>query len=220
MTMQLPFAGRTEAGRLLGEKLAAEATLDPGTLVLGLVRGGALVASHLAQAAGLAWDVLIVRKIGAPGQPEYAAGAYAENGVLMVNEYARRSMRIDDAFYELGELRAKEECQRLHRDLRGDAEQPELAGRELVLTDDGMATGLSMQAAIAAAQSAKASRIIVAVPVLAPDTLGWLQQHKIEHCYLACPPGFHAVGQYYRDFAPISSTQVRELLMARQLGEH
>lgn len=218
MTTLLPFANRAEAGRLLGEKLAAETKLTPDTLVLGLVRGGATVAAQLAQVIGLSWDVLIVRKIGAPGQPEYAAGAYAESGALMINEYARRSMHIDDAFYELGALRAKVECKRLHRDLRGDAARPELAGRELILTDDGMATGLSMQAAITAAQSAEAKRVIVAVPVLAPDALAWLKRHDVEHCFLACPPGFHAVGQYYVDFAPVSGAQVRELLMARQQG--
>lgn len=218
MTTQLPFANRAEAGRLLGEKLATEVELSPGTLVLGLVRGGAVVAAQLAHATGLAWDVLIVRKIGAPGQPEYAAGAYAENGAMMINEYARRSMHIDDSFYELGTIRAEEECKRLHVDLRGDAQQPDLAGKELVLTDDGMATGLSMQAAIAAARSAEAERVIVAVPVLAPDALAWLKRHMVEYSFLACPPGFHAVGQYYADFAPVSGAQVRELLTARQLG--
>jgi putative phosphoribosyl transferase len=218
MTTRLPFANRAEAGRLLGEKLVAEMELSSDTLVLGLVRGGAVLAEQLAQVAGLAWDVLIVRKIGAPGQQEYAAGAYAESGALMINEYARRSMHIDDTFYELGALRAEEECKRLHRDLRGDADQPDLGGKELILTDDGMATGLSMQAAITAAQSAEAKRVIVAVPVLAPDALAWLKRHDMEHCFLACPPGFHAVGQYYADFTPVSGAQVRELLIARQQG--
>jgi putative phosphoribosyl transferase len=184
MTTRLPFANRAEAGRLLGEKLVAEMELSSDTLVLGLVRGGAVLAEQLAQVAGLAWDVLIV----------------------------------DDTFYELGALRAEEECKRLHRDLRGDADQPDLGGKELILTDDGMATGLSMQAAITAAQSAEAKRVIVAVPVLAPDALAWLKRHDMEHCFLACPPGFHAVGQYYADFTPVSGAQVRELLIARQQG--
>lgn len=216
MTAKTPFADRCEAGLMLGAKLVADFTLAPETTVLGLVRGGAVVAHHLAAAAGLPWDILLVRKLGAPRQPEYAVGAYTESGNVMVNPHVLDDLGLDEAWLERSRQQAGAECHRLHRELRGDLSVPQLGGSDLILCDDGMATGLTMQAAIQAARAAGANRVIVAVPVLPAEALYLLERLQVEHCYLSCPAGFRAVGQFYHDFAPVASREVRRLLLERQ----
>jgi putative phosphoribosyl transferase len=216
MSVTLPFADRTQAGQLLAEAVRVELAPPADALVLGLVRGGAVVAAHLAQAAGLAWDVLIVRKIGAPRQPEYALGAYAESGAYLLNEEVIERMGLAQAWRDKALRQAAQECAALHKELRGGAPPPALTGRHVILTDDGMATGLTMLAALDAARRAGASEVCVAVPVLARDGPALLREARVRFTYLACPPEFHAVGQFYSDFAPVSSSEVRELLAARQ----
>jgi putative phosphoribosyl transferase len=215
MREELVFADREDAGRKLGLKLSLDLTLSSSALVLGLVRGGAITAEAVAAELGLPWDVLIVRKIGAPQQPEYAVGAYAESGAKLLNENAVQLLGLDEVWLERASRQASAECERLHRELRGELDKPELMGREIVLTDDGMATGSSMRAAIQATRAAHAARIVVAVPVLAPEARSMLEREGVEHCYLGCPLDFHAVGQFYADFRPVGSAQVRAALMSR-----
>jgi len=215
MKTLIPFDDRIEAGIRLGEKLKSEDSPAPGTLVLGLVRGGAVIAKHLAETAGLEWDILLVRKIGAPRHSEYAVGAYAEFGELISNKYVLDELGLDQDWLELQQLKAAGECERLHRELRGSQPAPKLAGREIIICDDGMATGLTMFAAVEAVKRAGALSVTVAVPVLPPDALGNLKRRGIVHTYLACPAGFQAVGQFYRDFTPVTSRQVSELLTER-----
>lgn len=212
MKTDILFSDRREAGHLLGTRLAAEFALDSGTLTLGLVRGGAVIACYLAGAAGLAWDILLVRKLGAPHQPEYAIGAFAEPGLVQVNAAVMAEMGLDAVWLAATRARAEQECAHLHRELRGDRPAPALRSRDLVLCDDGMATGLTMQAAIAAVRGAGAGRIIVAVPVLPSDAVSMLERLKVELCYLACPSSFTAVGQFYSDFSAVASQEVRQLL--------
>ena len=218
MTVQLPFANRREAGQSLGRLLKLEHAPGSGALILGLVRGGAVIANHAAEVAGCPWDVMIVRKIGAPHQQEYAVGAYTESGEVIANRQVLREMHLDDDWLELQRFKAAGECERLQRDLRGAQRPPSLTGREVFLCDDGMATGLTMFAAVDAALKAGASRVVVAVPVLPPEALRRLQRMKVECCYLACPGDFRAVGQYYRDFTPVASHAVRSLLATRPTG--
>jgi putative phosphoribosyl transferase len=215
VTIHLPFADRAEAGKLLGAAVREKLEPQGGALVLGLVRGGAAVACKLAEAAGLRWDVLIVRKIGAPHQPEYALGAYAESGGYMLNEDVIHDMRLPQEWREQALRRAAEECHALHDELRGGAEPPALQGRQLILTDDGMATGLTMLTAIDAARRAGAEEVCVAVPVLARDGPALLREAGVRFTYLACPADFHAVGQFYRDFHAVSSLEVQEMLASR-----
>lgn len=216
MSALLPFADRAQAGQLLAPAVVAELAPPAEALVLGLVRGGAVVAAHLAQAAGLAWDVLIVRKIGAPRQPEYALGAYAESGAYLLNEDVIEHMGLAQTWRDQALRQAAQECSALHTELRGTAPPPVLSGRWVILTDDGMATGLTMLAAVDAARRAGASEVCVAVPVLARDGPALLREAQARFTYLACPPDFHAVGQFYDDFTPVSSSEVRELLAARK----
>jgi putative phosphoribosyl transferase len=216
MNVKLPFADRAVAGQMLAEAVRAELSPPADALVLGLVRGGAIVAAHLAETAGLAWDVMIVRKIGAPRQPEYALGAFAESGAYLLNEDVIEHMGLAQAWRDRALRQAAQECSALHAELRGNAPPPALSGRYVILTDDGMATGLTMLAALSAARRAGAAEVCVAVPVLARDGPALLREARAKCAYLACPPDFHAVGQFYSDFTPVSSSQVRELLAARQ----
>jgi putative phosphoribosyl transferase len=216
VSVELPFADRAQAGQLLAETVRSELAPPPDTLVLGLVRGGAVVAASLAGAAGLAWDVLIVRKIGAPRQPEYAIGAYAESGAYLLNEEVIEQMGLAQAWRDVALRQAARECAALHAELRGATPPPALSGRCVILTDDGMATGLTMLAALDAARRAGASEVCVAVPVLSRDGPALLREARVRFTYLACPPDFHAVGQFYHDFTPVSSSEVRELLAARK----
>lgn len=215
MSPLLPFANRAQAGQLLAEALRAELAPPNDALVLGLVRGGAIVAAHLAEAVGLAWDIMIVRKIGAPRQPEYALGAYAESGAYLLNEEMIEHMGLSQAWRDQALRQAAQECTALNTELRGSMPPPKLTGRYVILTDDGMATGLTMLVALDAARRAGASDVCVAVPVLARDGPALLREAQVRFTYLACPPEFHAVGQYYSDFMPVSSSQVHDLLAAR-----
>lgn len=216
MTAQLPFHSREEAGAQLGERLRTSMAAGSDSLVLGLVRGGAVIAKYLAQSAGLPWDILIVRKIGAPHQPEYAVGAFAEPDTSLFNTEALQALRLDENWQTQAAARAARQCLILQQELRGSATLPVIAGRHIVLCDDGIATGFSMFAAIAAVRQAGAVEITIAVPVLAPDAKARFSQMDLRLVYLACPAGFHAVGQYYLDFRPVSSDEVRRLLDARQ----
>lgn len=215
MTGPVVFADRREAGRRLGLLARERLAPPPHALALGLVRGGAVTACHLASAAGLQWDILIVRKIGAPHQPEYAAGAYAEGGAYFLNDEAVQYLNLSQAWINRAVQRAAEECRELQRELRGSEDAPDLRGRDIILTDDGMATGLTMHAAIETSRRAGAASVSVAIPVLARDALLMLEDARVPHCYISCPPSFHAVGQFYVDFSPVTSDEVRELLDSR-----
>jgi putative phosphoribosyl transferase len=208
------FRDRQEAGHLLGERYRQHSSFQRDALVLGLVRGGAVVAQSLAAAAGLGWDILIVRKIGAPHQPEYAVGAFCEPDCVLYNTEALRSLRLDAEWQQAAAAAARRQCAALQVELRGGAGLPELAGRQVVLTDDGIATGLSMFAAIAAVRQ-QAAGLLVAAPVIAPEARQRMEQDGLQVLCLAAPAGFRAVGQYYNDFSAVSSSQVSTLLAAR-----
>ena len=213
------FQDRTHAGRLLGAQLSQQGLQDDNTTVLGLVRGGALVACEAAKVCQLPWDVFVVRKIGAPDQPEYAVGAVCETGRYITNQSALHLLNLDAQWVSAAVDSATSRCLQLSRQLRAQAPKPRLAGRRIVLVDDGMATGLTMRAAISGVQGAGAGKVIVAVPVLAPDALAMLRELQVEVCYLSAPPGFRAVGQYYAGFQPVTTEQVVALLAARARPE-
>jgi putative phosphoribosyl transferase len=210
------FADRRDAGRALAEVLRPHLGVPPGpVLVLGLPRGGVVVAAEIAAALGAPLDVLVVRKLGLPWQPELAMGAIAAVGDVVetvrtpavlaaarVGEQSFAEVRAD----ELAELRRRESAYRGNR--------PVLAvrGRAVLLVDDGLATGSTMRAAVAAVRRQEAARIVVAVPVGSPATCASLADDVDDLVCLSTPPGFRAVGQAYADFAPTSDDEVREAL--------
>jgi putative phosphoribosyl transferase len=209
--MERAFANRTEAGRLLAEKLVQYAGRDD-VIVLGLPRGGVPVAFEVARRLDVPLDVFIVRKLGVPGFEELAAGAIASGGVRVLNEDVMRSIPHADEAIEAVTARETAELERREQIYRDGRPAPELRDRIVILVDDGLATGASMRAAVKALRQSGAAKIVVAVPVGPPDTCRELQEEADETICLSTPEFFQAVGQYYEDFSQTSDEDVRELL--------
>ena len=209
--MERAFANRTEAGRLLAEKLVNYAG-RPDVIVLGLPRGGVPVAFEVAQRLGALLDVFIVRKLGVPGFEELAAGAIASGGVRVLNEDVMRAIPHADEAINAITARETAELERREQIYREGRPPPELRDRIVILVDDGLATGATMRAAVKALRERGAAKIVVAVPVGPPDTCHELEERADETICLSTPEFFQAVGQYYEDFSQTSDEDVRELL--------
>jgi predicted phosphoribosyltransferase len=209
--MERAFANRTEAGRLLAEKLVNYAGCAD-VIVLGLPRGGVPVAFEVAQRLAAPLDVFIVRKLGVPGFEELAAGAIASGGVRVLNEDVMRAIPHADEAIEAVTTRETAELERREHEYRDGRPAPDLRDRIIILVDDGLATGATMRAAVKALQQTGAAKIVVAVPVGPPDTCREIEQEADETICLSTPAFFQAVGQYYEDFSQTSDEDVRELL--------
>ena len=203
-----PFADREEAGR----RLAAELPLLDRPLVLALPRGGVPVAAAVARAIGAPLDVFVVRKLGLPRQPELAMGAVASGGVRVVNDAVVREAHVPAAVLEEVTARELAAVQLRERLYRGDRPPPDLAARDVVLVDDGLATGATMRAAVAAVRAHDPSRVVVAVPVAPPETIAALARSGVEIACLYMPDDFVSVGSWYRDFGQVSDEEVVRLL--------
>ena len=211
----LIFANREEAGTRLGSLLAARYELGSEALILGLVRGGAVIADSAAKQCSLPWDVIVVRKLGAPSQPEYAIGAYAEAGGIILNHDAIKQLGIGKKWLDEAIINSADSCANLAQELRGSKPPVDLEGKLVVLIDDGIATGLSMLAAIESAQANDAKEVLVAAPVIAPATKQLIEDMGVTCVCLTSPRSFRAVGQFYRDFQPVTTEVVKHLLDAR-----
>src|SRR2546430_7545788 len=209
--MERAFANRTEAGRLLAEKLVQYAGRDD-VVVLGLPRGGVPVAYQVARRLGAPLDVFIVRKLGVPGFEELAAGAIASGGVRVLNQDVVRAIPHAEEAIEAVTVRETAELERREQIYREGRPPPALRGRIVILVDDGLATGATMRAAVKALRQRGVAKIVVAVPVGPPDTCRELEQEADETICLSTPQYFQAVGQYYEDFSQTSDEDVRELL--------
>jgi putative phosphoribosyl transferase len=209
--MERAFANRTEAGRLLVEKLVKYAGRED-VIVLGLPRGGVPVAFEVAHRLGAPLDVFIVRKLGVPGFEELAAGAIASGGVRVLNEDVMRSIPHADEAIDAVTIRETAELERREQIYREGRPAPQLRDRIVILVDDGLATGATMRAAIEALRQSGAAKIVVAVPVGPQDTCRELEEEADETICLSTPEFFQAVGQYYEDFSQTSDEDVRELL--------
>jgi predicted phosphoribosyltransferase len=209
--MERAFANRTEAGRLLAEKLVNYAG-RADVIVLGLPRGGVPVAFEVAQRLGASLDVFIVRKLGVPGFEELAAGAIASGGVRVLNEDVMRAIPHADQAINAITARETAELERREQIYREGRPPPELRDRIVILVDDGLATGATMRAAVKALRERGAAKIVVAVPVGPPDTCHELEERADETICLSTPEFFQAVGQYYEDFSQTSDEDVRALL--------
>ena len=209
--MRRVFADRAEAGRALAAELAAwRAAAD--TVVLGLPRGGVPVAYEIAIALGLPLDVLVVRKLGLPWQPELAMGAIASGGAVVVNQDVLRYLPADGNAFEAVRAREQRELERRERDYRGERPPLDMRGRTGILVDDGLATGATMEAAVRSLQAVGARRVVVAVPVASVEARDRIAAVADEIVCLEAPEFFSAVGQWYRDFGQTEDAEVRELL--------
>lgn len=215
MAIGLPFENRAHAGRLLAANLQ-EYRGRPDVLVLGLPRGGVPVAFEVAQTLGAPLDVYLVRKLGVPGHAELAMGAIASGGVRVLNQGRVRSMRISPQQLEAVTRAEEAELRRQERVYRGDRPPPAVSGRTVILVDDGLATGATMQAAVAALRSAGPKEVVVAVPVAPPETCAELEAEADRVVCAVTPEPFYAVGAWYRDFSQTSDDEVRELLRRNQ----
>jgi putative phosphoribosyl transferase len=202
------FRDRSAAGSLLGEQLADAAF--HGELVLGLPRGGVPVAAQVARALDSPLDVLVVRKLGLPWQPELAFGAVGEDGVEVLNPRISRLVSEDERTGLAGQARA--ETARRVAAWRGNRPPRDVRGRTVILIDDGVATGASARAAIAVLRARGAARIVLAVPVAAREVVGELRQSCDEVVCLVEPEKLHSVGSWYGDFHQVEDAEVRALL--------
>jgi predicted phosphoribosyltransferase len=200
------FADRREAGRLLAEQLQDVRAADP--VVLALPRGGVPVAAEVAAALDGPLDVLAVRKLGAPGNPEYGVGALAEDGTRVIDPEATAVLGVRNG--ELAEIAAREgaELRRRLRAYRGGRPLLDLHGRTVVLVDDGAATGLTDVAAIRAVRRRGPRRVIMALPICSAEALALLRGEADQVICLRSPRPFRGVGRWYRDFSPVSDDEV------------
>jgi putative phosphoribosyl transferase len=217
------FRNRTEAGRLLAQRLQGYANV-PDVLVLALPRGGVPVGYEVARALNAELDVFLVRKLGLPGYEELAMGAVASGGIRVINRGLIESLGISQEEIDAVVEREERELARRERLYRGNKPPPRIRGRTVILVDDGLATGSTMRAAIAALREQQPAKLVVAVPIAAPSTCDELADEVDDIVCAVTPEPFYAVGLWYEDFSQTTDEEVRELLQRaaeeRTRGEH
>jgi putative phosphoribosyl transferase len=213
--IQLPFKDRDEAGRLLGAKLAGR-QFPENTIVLGLARGGVAVGSPVAAQLRVPLDIVVVRKVGVPEQPELAMGAIAGGEVQTVDERLIGYLGISKDEVEEVVASEKAEAARRERLYRQGRPAPELKGRAVILVDDGLATGSSMLAAVRYVKSLQPASVVVAVPVASRQACQLLTMDAGDCVCLATPEPFHGVGVWYVDFRQTTDQDVERLLDQRR----
>jgi predicted phosphoribosyltransferase len=212
------YLDRHDAGAALAELLARYAG-QPDVLVLGLPRGGVPVAYEVARALRAPLDVFVVRKLGLPGHEELAMGAVASGGIVVLNRPMIESLGVSDAAVCRVLDAEKRELARREERYRDDLPPPRLTDTTVILVDDGLATGSSMFAALQALKQEHPKRVVVAVPVGAPDTCETLRSHADEVVCARTPEPFYGVGAWYEDFSQTTDAEVHELL-ERAGGTH
>jgi predicted phosphoribosyltransferase/predicted alpha/beta-hydrolase family hydrolase len=204
------FANRIDGGRRLAHALTAFRGRD--VVVLGLPRGGVPVAAEVARALDLPLDVILVRKLGVPSQPELAMGAIGEDGVRVLNDEVLRLTGVASREVEVVEAREREELARRAKQYRGNRPPVSLRGRIALIVDDGIATGSTVRAACEVAREHGAARVVVAAPVAPTDTVRSLREVADEVIVVDTPARFWAIGEFYDDFSPTSDDEVQRLL--------
>jgi putative phosphoribosyl transferase len=206
----LLFYDRTDAGRRLAKLLKRR--IQGPCIVLAIPRGGVVVGYEVAKELGCPLDVVISRKVGAPAQPELAVGAVAEDGAVFVDEEIAVLVGVSRDYVE---RRAREELREVRRraeEYRGGREMPDLSGKTVILVDDGLATGLTMMAAVHMARNKGAEKVVVAVPVSPPETVAKLRRHADEVICLETPTNFYAIGQFYDRFDQLTDEETNSIL--------
>jgi putative phosphoribosyl transferase len=209
--MSIRYRDRADAGRAVAARLAEYAGRGD-VLVLALPRGGVPVAFEVARALKAPLDVFLVRKLGVPGREELAMGAIATAGVRLINRDIVQHLNIPARVIDEVAAVERAELERREREYRDDRPPPEVAGRTVILVDDGLATGASMRAAVAALRQGHPARIVVAVPIASAATCEEFRDLVDEVVCAQTPEPFHAVGIWYEDFSQTTDDEVRELL--------
>jgi len=208
----MAFQDRAQAGRELAKRLGGFAN-RPGVIVLGIPRGGVPVAFEVAARLDAPLDVFIVRKLGVPAQEELAFGAIASGGIRFVDREIVEAAGISDLQMERVTAKEKAELDRRERAYRGKRPPIPLAGKTVILVDDGIATGSSMQAAINALRLAKPFRLVIAVPVAPASTCRRLKREVDDLICIEVPESFYAIGEFYEDFSQVADQEVTALLL-------
>lgn len=202
------FLDRADGGRQLAQRLARFRD-EPSAIVLGIPRGGVVVAAVVARELRLPLDIVVVRKIGAPGNPEYAVGAMDEDGRVV-----RSGVHVDEGYLARAVAENRAEIERRVREYRGGRAEPPLQGRTAILVDDGIATGLTALAAVGYLRAHDAARIVLATPVVARSSAEDLAREVDELVSVSQPATFYAVGQFYERFEQTTDDEVRDILAA------
>lgn len=200
---------RVEAGRQLAKALK---TVGKDAVVLAVPRGGVVVGYEIAKALGIPLDIIVTKKIGAPDNPELAIGAVAEDGTFILDEDIVRQVNVPKGYVEEEVERMRQEIQRRLIRYRGDVPYPDLKNREVIVVDDGVATGSTLKAALKLLRRRGAKSVTVAVPVGPPDTIHELEKLADRVVCLHTPAMFYAIGQFYEDFSQTNDEEVTELL--------
>src|SRR4030043_314814 len=212
--MQL-FKDRVEAGKRLASALRSFA--GKGAIVLAIPRGGVVVGFEVARTLSLPLDVIIPRKIGAPDNPELAIGAVTEDGTIIPDDSLISYLEVTEGYVKEESNRQKLEIERRLKLYRGDVPYPTLRNRDVIIVDDGIATGSTMKAALASIRKSGAKTITVAIPVGPPSTIRELKKEADHVVCLHTPESFQAIGQFYEDFAQTADEEVTRLLkLSRQ----
>lgn len=209
------FKDREEAGRILANRLTEYADQKP--IVLGLPRGGVPVAFEVAKALKAPLDVFVVRKLGTPGQEELAMGAIASGGVRVLNTPVIEALGISQDEIETETRKERAEAERRERLYRGNRPQLNVEERTVILVDDGIATGSTIKAGIAALKQLKVGRIVVAVPVAPTSTIEELKMEADEVVCVSTPEPFSAIGLWYEEFPQTTDEEVRDLLKKAEM---
>jgi putative phosphoribosyl transferase len=207
-----PYRNRKEAGQVLAAHVRERFGALENAVVLALPRGGVPVGFEVARVLHRPLDVFVVRKLGVPEHEEVAMGAIAGNGFELLNEHLVAELGLTPSQVAAVAAREKEELHRRERVYRADRPAIDVGGRTVIVVDDGLATGFSMRAAIGALRPREANRLIVAVPVGAPETCAEIEREVDGFVCPLQPEPFHAVGLWYRDFAPTTDDEVRHYL--------
>ncbi len=203
------FTDRTQAGQKLA---AAIKNLSPKAIVLAVPRGGVVVGYEIAKAYGLQLDIYITKKIGAPGNPELAIGAVAEDGTYLLDDNIVAMLSVPQSYITAEAERQKGEIKRRLQNYRGNAPALDVTGREVVLVDDGVATGSTLKAALRSLRKKGVKPLIVAVPVGPRDTINELRSEADQVVCPYTPEPFYAIGEFYEDFEQTTDEEVTTLL--------
>lgn len=205
------FEDRTHAGRLLAQTLLAYKN-DPDLVVIGLPRGGVVVAYEVAKALNAPLDIVCPRKIGAPNNPEYAVGAITESGTPYLDQHVVNALHIPAEYLQKEIEKQRNIASERMKMFRKNKPPRHLEGKNVIIVDDGLATGATMRAAIQTIKEEKAKKIIVAIPVGASDTCLVIESLVDDFVCILIPPFFQAVGQFYADFRQTEDPEVMQLL--------
>ena len=203
------LANRIEAGKKLASVLK---NVSKTAIVLAVPRGGVVVGFEVAKALRIPLDIVITKKIGAPENPELAIGAVAEDGTYFMDENIVKMLGVNQSYIKEEVERQKTEIKRRLKNYRGDSLVPKVANREVIVVDDGVATGSTLKAALRSLRKRDAKPLTVATPVSPPDTIAKLQAEADRVVCLYTPEPFYAIGEFYEDFEQTSDDEVKELL--------